>query len=233
MIARARGLSVVIPAFNAALYLGEAIASVLAEVDDRLEIIVVDDSSSDETAAIAQAHAGSGVSCIRRGRQGGAGAARNEGVAAARGPYLAFLDADDRWPAGRLRRLFAALHDAPAPDMAFGHMRHFLAAGVSPGMAARASNPPLPGYCAGAMLIRLADFRRVGMFEEDLKLGEFIGWFARACDLGLTSALVEDVVLERRIHGANLTIRRRADYGDYAQVLKRALDRRRRGVSDP
>jgi glycosyltransferase involved in cell wall biosynthesis len=77
-------ISVVIPAFNAASYLREAIASVRTEVGDRAEIIVVDDGSSDDTAAIAEAHADS-VTCIRRIRRGGAGAARNQGVAAARG----------------------------------------------------------------------------------------------------------------------------------------------------
>src|SRR6266404_1901063 len=107
-------ISVVIPAFNVASYLREAIASVRTEVGDCAEIIVVDDGSSDDTAAIAEAHADS-VTCIRRIRRRGAGAARNQGVAAARGRYLAFLDADDRWPAGRLRALASALHGAPAP----------------------------------------------------------------------------------------------------------------------
>ena len=65
-------ISVIIPAFNATSYLREAIASVRTEVGDRAEIIVVDDGSSDDTAAIAEAHTDI-VTCIRRIRRGGAG----------------------------------------------------------------------------------------------------------------------------------------------------------------
>ncbi len=223
-------LSVVIPAFNAASYLREAIASVRAEVEDRAEIIVVDDGSSDDTAAMAEAH-GDGVSCIRRHRRGGAGAARNQGVAAANGRYLAFLDADDRWPAGRLRALAGALHAAAAPRIAFGHMRQFFCPDMDPEIRRRLRCPagPTPGYCTGAMLIHREDFQRVGPFDEDLKVGEFIGWFARARDLGLASVMIEEVVLERRIHGANQTIRHRADHADYIHAVRRVLDRRRPG----
>jgi glycosyltransferase involved in cell wall biosynthesis len=231
MMAGTPQLSVVIPAFNAASHLDEAIASVVAEVEGRAEIIVVDDGSSDDTAAIADAHGDSGVSCIRRHRQGGAGAARNQGVAAARGRYLAFLDADDRWTTGRLRALEAALHAADAARIAFGHMRQFLCPRMDSQARRRLHCPaqPMPGYCAGAMLMHREDFQRVGPFEEDLKVGEFIGWFARARDLGLATVMIEDVVLERRIHGANQTIRHRADQADYLHAVKRALDRRRQG----
>ena len=225
-------LSVVIPAFNAASYLREAIASILAQAEEAVEIIVVDDASSDDTAAIAEAHDSSGVSCIRRRRQGGAGAARNQGVGLARGRYLAFLDADDRWPGGRMQPLWTALGDGPAPGIAFGHIRQFLSSEMDPEMRRQLHCPdaPAPGYCAGAMLMQREDFHRVGPFEEDLKVGEFIGWFARARDLGLATAMIQDVVLERRIHGDNQTIRHRADYADYAHALKRALDRRRLGA---
>lgn len=234
--------SVIIPAFNAAAFLPQTLASVMnqtamsdtemSEPGHRLEIIVVDDASSDGTPAIATAHAAKGVRYLRRPVQGGIGAARNSGIAMARGEYLAFLDADDLWPAGRLRLLLAALDGADAPRIAFGHMRQFLCPEMSPEIRRRLRCPaePMPGYCAGAMLLRREDFHRVGPFEEDLKVGEFIAWFARARDLGFTPAMIQEVVLERRIHGANQTIRHRADYSDYLHVLKRALDRRRPGA---
>ena len=196
-----------------------------------LEIIVVDDASSDATAAVAASYAGQGVRCLRRASQGGIGMARNEGIAAARRKYLAFLDADDLWPAGRLGLLMAALHAGSGPRIAFGHLRQFLSSDLSAELRQRLRCPtePMPGYCAGAMLLRHADFARIGPFEEGIKVGEFIGWYARTRDLGFVSAMIGDVVLERRIHGSNQTIRHRANYGDYLQVLKRALDRRRPG----
>ena len=77
------------------------------------------------------------------------------------------------------------------------------------------------------MLVRRGDFLWVGSFEEDLQVGEFIGRFARARDCGLAQVMVEQVVLERRIHESNLTRKQRPFFGDYARMLKRTLDRRR------
>ena len=229
-------LSVVIPAHNAALYLGEALDSVLAEAAGLgagrpTEIIVIDDASSDRTAEVAASYGGRGVRLISKPSQGGAGAARTSGVAAAGGDYLAFLDADDLWTRNRLQRLFAALEGAGGAGVSFGHTRQFACPRMDPALRGRLRVPPdpMPAYCAGGMLLRRADFNSVGRFSEALAVGEFIDWFARAREKGLRPVLIDDVVLERRIHGANQSVQHRQSYADYAQVLKRALDRRRLG----
>lgn len=224
-------ISVVIPVHDGAAFIGEAMATVHAQGSQPLEIIVVDDGSSDNSLAIAEAHS-PGIRGIRQ-ENAEIGAARNRGVAAARGEYLAFLDADDRWPAGRLSRLLAALAEFRSPAMVFGHVRHFLCPSLEEESRRRLHCPEgtAPGFFAGAMLVRLDDFRRVGPFEEDLRVGEFIGWLARARDCGLGEAMIEEVVLERRIHGSNHTLQRRKSFGDYAQMLKRTLDRRRSKAS--
>lgn len=220
-------VSVVIPLYNAAPFIGEALASIYGEGHPALDVIVVDDGSTDGSLAVAEERF-PGIRAIRQNRAG-IGAARNRGIAMAEGELLAFLDADDLWPAGRLAPLLAALAKLEGPGMAFGHVRHFLSPGLAPQNRSRFRCPPAPapGYCAGAMVTHLADFRRVGPFEEDLRVGEFIGWLARARDLGLASKLVNAVVLERRIHGANQTVREREAFADYALMLKRSLDRRR------
>jgi len=227
-------LSIVIPAHNAAPYLGEALESVLGETVSLgagrpAEIIVVDDASRDGTAQVAASYAGRGVRLISNPVQGGIGVARNRGVAAAGGEFLAFLDADDLWTRNRLQRLFAALEGAGSTGIAFGHTRQFACPRMDPALRGKLRVPPdpMPAYCAGGMLLRRADFNSVGRFAEGFAVGEFIDWFARAKEKGLRPALIGDVVLERRIHGTNQTIQHRQSYADYAQVLKRALDRRR------
>jgi glycosyltransferase involved in cell wall biosynthesis len=218
--------------------LAQAVESALAELSGLppgkdFEILVVDDCSTDATPDIAARYAGRGTRCLPRSAQGGIGAARNTGVAAAQGELLAFLDADDLWPAGRLAALMAALEFAGARGMAFGHTRQFACPSMSPDVRARLRVPaePIAGYCAGAMLLPRRDFLSVGAFNETLRVAEFIDWFGRARDSGLASRLIDQVVLERRIHGANQTIRHRADYSDYALALKRGLDRRRPGAA--
>jgi glycosyltransferase involved in cell wall biosynthesis len=102
-------VSVVIPAFNAAAYLGGAIDSVLAQTSRDLEVIVVDDGSSDGTPALA-ARYDSPVRWLRQDNRGVA-AARNRGIAESRGRFVAFLDADDLWRPEKLERQLAALRD--------------------------------------------------------------------------------------------------------------------------
>jgi glycosyl transferase family 2 len=95
---RSATVSVIIPAFRAARYIGEAIDSVLAQTFTDVEIIVINDASPD-TPELEQAleRFGGRVKYLKRDTNGGPGAARNTGILAARGTYLAFLDGDDYW----------------------------------------------------------------------------------------------------------------------------------------
>jgi glycosyltransferase involved in cell wall biosynthesis len=104
-------VSVVIPAWNAASYLRRAIESVLRQTVRPREIIVVDDGSTDNTAAIAAEYA-SGVTCLRQAHQG-LSVARNEGVTRSASDWVAFLDADDEWLPTKLERQLAILRDYP------------------------------------------------------------------------------------------------------------------------
>jgi len=94
-------LSVIVPCYNMGRFLPEAVESVLAQGHPELQIIVVDDGSTDDTAACVRAlpHP---VEYIRQDNRGPA-AARNRGIRAARHDVLGFIDADDLWPPGKLR----------------------------------------------------------------------------------------------------------------------------------
>jgi glycosyltransferase involved in cell wall biosynthesis len=98
-------VSVVIPAYNRERMLRRALASVLAQRPAPAEVIVVDDASSDGTAAVAEAM---GARVVRHESNRGEGAARNSGIAAASQPWVALLDSDDEWLPGHLAALWAA-----------------------------------------------------------------------------------------------------------------------------
>lgn len=225
-------VSVVVPAHNAARFLGEALDSILAQTSGRMEIVVVDDGSTDATGAVARGYADRGTLCVPVPERRGIGAARNLGIRTATGDYLAFLDADDLWTPTRTAVLAAALTAAAKPSIAVGRVEQFLCPSLSPEQRAQYRVPPeAPAYLAGGVLVRRADFLAVGAFDESLTLGEFVDWFGRARQAGLGEIQVADVVLRRRIHGANHTLRHRVSARDYLEVARRELARKREAIS--
>lgn len=104
-------VSVIIPAFNAQNTLERAATSVLGQTHDRIEVIIIDDGSTDDTARIAAAIAARDSRCTLIGHDtnSGAAAARNTGIDGANGDYVAFLDADDAWHPDKLQRQLTAM----------------------------------------------------------------------------------------------------------------------------
>src|SRR5206468_12431473 len=191
-------------------------------------LLVVDDGSKDETATIVSQYSGSGVRLIQQPPRGAA-PARNAGVRLARHQLLAFLDADDLWTSTKLERQCAELQSDPTLDMVFGYVRQFVSPDVEAARRARlrCPNESIPGYLAGTMLIRRESFERVGLFETEWGIGEFLAWYARAQLLGLREKMLSAVLLERRLHSANQGVLKRCDRSDYVRILKKILDRRR------
>jgi glycosyltransferase involved in cell wall biosynthesis len=141
-------VSIVIPCYNQAAYLPESVASALAQSHRPVEVIVVDDGSTDATAAVALRHGG--VKCLRQANRGLAHA-RNAGLAAARGRCLVFLDADDRLHPEAVARGVRALAGQPAAALAFGRARVIDAEGRE--MFTAPETAPLPGNDGYAALL--------------------------------------------------------------------------------
>jgi len=221
-------ITVVIPAFNAVRYLAEAIDSIRAQGAFALEILVVDDGSTDGTAELASG-LGADVRVIRQ-PNGGAAAARNTGIAAASGDLVGFLDADDLWPPGRLALLVGYLRERPGLSMVVGRIQIVRATGPDGHESALApAGPPWHAPSFGAGLFRPEVFTQVGALDATLPAGEDLDWFIRAREQDVPTAVVEETTLWYRLHGENLTsgadpIRRRM-----LLALKRSLDRRRQG----
>jgi glycosyltransferase involved in cell wall biosynthesis len=122
-------VSVIIPAYNAESFIDDAIRSVLGQTYSELEIIVVDDGSTDGTGARVAAYAPR-VQCIRHARSsGGASAPRNTGLRHTTGEHISFLDADDIMLPDRVERRVAFLSEHPDVGLVFSDYRNFSAAG--------------------------------------------------------------------------------------------------------
>ncbi len=214
-------VSVIVPARNAEAFLAEALASVFVNAVVPLEVIVVDDGSIDRTFEVA----GNFPAIVLQQPPRGVAAARNTGIARATGDFIAWLDADDRWPPGRLAPALDLFAARPEVDVVYGLVREFDDRG-SGGEGARRTQP---GRLPGSMVIRGESLRAVGGFDEQLDVAEFMDWLVRAKRLGLREAQLDIVCVERRLHCGNLGLVARDRRSDYLRVVVRslALDRKR------
>jgi glycosyltransferase involved in cell wall biosynthesis len=174
-------VSVIIPCYNQAHFLGEAIQSVLYQGYSNFEIIVVDDGSTDGTREVASTYAGedSRVKLITQQNRGLAGA-RNRGLAESRGEYVVFLDSDDRLLAEALEVGVGELESHPGCAFVWGRCR-FIAADGSPILRLEQErvegDPHIELLRAGPILVPAVVYRRsifevVGGFDESYRAAE-------------------------------------------------------------
>ena len=216
-------VSVIIPVFNGQQYLSEAIDSVLDQTYSNLEIIAVDDGSTDESSRILISY-GSRIRYLHQNNQGTA-SARNSGVHSANGSILAFLDQDDLWVRDKLKRQVEILKESAATQVVFGMVQQFISPEMSPAFRARIRCPAqaVSGYLPSVMLIRKEAFLEIGYFNSKWRLGEWADWYMRCTRSNLPKEIVPAVVAKRRLHSNNKGLVMAANRKEYIGVLRAGM----------
>jgi len=224
----APAVSVIVPVFNGAKFLAAALDSIAAQDHRPIEVIAVDDGSTDATPQILAAR--SEVRVIRQDNQGPS-VARNVGVAHARGDVIAFLDGDDLWRPDKLAKQVGDLTAHTGHGYNICLCRYFLEPGIEqpkwvvPGFY----DSPRVAYLPSALVVRRRTLEAIGGFDPGLRLGEDLDWFARAMERNTPHAVLREVLLDRRIHGGNLSFELDASMRGALDSVRRAVMRRRRG----
>ena len=209
-----RAVSVIMPAHDAAAFVGEAIDSVLAQTFSDWELLVVDDGSTDGTAEVVAAYDDPRLRLLAIEHTGLPAVARNRGLAASESRYVAFLDADDLWRPQKLARQVAVADSRPEVGLVhtnFERLRDGVLEPIVPVAGLTESGPQFVRLAVGnyiansSVLIRRDILTRHGAFDEDPRLRgteDFELWLRLAPHT--TFAYVDEPLLVYRLHTSNL-----------------------------
>lgn len=219
-------VSVIIPVYNGEAFLSETLESVLSQDYPAIEVIVIDDGSSDGSAAILKGFA-TQLTLIKQPNKGVA-ASRNTGMAAANGRYLAFIDQDDLWLPEKTRLQVQLLEAHPEIDYVLSRQHFFLQQGTQ-----RPSwfKPDLlrgdhTGYVPGAFLGRKAVFEKVGGFDTHYRSGgDDMAWFFKAKDMQIPMMHMPEPLLLKRVHGGNASGNVKAIHKEFLHIVRQSISR--------
>jgi len=214
-------VTVVVPVYNGAAYIAEALGSVLGQSPAPEEVIVVDDGSTDDTQRIVTSLP---VTYVRQNNAGPA-AARNVGIEMAKGDLIAFIDADDLWPDDKLARHLVEFAADSSLDAVLG--RYQLWALSDEGEGFVKVGAPAMGVNLGAGVYRRRLFADLGPLKPEAVPSEDVEWYLRIRESGAHLKHVDDVTLEYRLHSTNITGDRNNANRAFLEVLGDSIRRRR------
>jgi glycosyltransferase involved in cell wall biosynthesis len=171
-----------------------------------VEILVVDDGSTDGTPEVADRY-GAQVRYFRQENRGSA-SAKNRGLNAARGDFVAFLDADDVWHAEKLARQRRWLGDRRGLVLCFTSFQHFWMSELLEEAERNRGGPlsePCSAWSISTLLAPREAFDRLGQFQDGLRGNENMLWFLAAATAGATIEVLPDILMQRRFHRENDT----------------------------
>lgn len=219
-------VSVIMPVYNGELYLSEAIESILAQTYRSIEIIAVDDGSTDNSAQVVRKYGD--VRYFYQTNQG-VTAARNAGISHARGDMIAFLDQDDMWPPHKLTTQVNYMLEHPEVGFVLARQRLFIEPETKKPSWLKEETllNNQVGYLPGTFLVRRSVFEQIGVFDLAYRIGSDADWIARARDAGVTMVILQEVLLDRRIHNQNQSAQVGIMHPELVKLLKASIDRRR------
>jgi glycosyltransferase involved in cell wall biosynthesis len=198
-------VSVIMPIYNGEQYVAQALESLCRDAYRPIEVIAVDDGSSDNSARIIRQYAN--VLYVYQANEGVA-AARNKGITFSRGEIIAFLDCDDIWMPNRLTATVSFFQQHPETGYVLGKQMMFVDpdCDVPRWIKSEWLTDPQDASNTGVLAARRVTFDLVGLFNKEI-VGEDTEWLLRANEAGIPKARLPEVVLYRRIHGENLCMR--------------------------
>lgn len=224
-------VSCIVPVYNGERYLAETLTSIVAQTYSPIEIIVVDDGSTDGTEGVV-GQFGPAVRLVRQ-ENAGTPTARNTGILQSQGDFIGFLDADDLWHPEKITHQMSRFASQPELQLCFTYIQNYW----SPETPAHQRNlderllKPLPGYVCPTMLYRRELLDTVGLFNAALQHASEPDWILKAASLSVRIELLPEVLVRRRLHPTSRSATKsRNVHDEYLHLLKACLDHKRSGI---
>lgn len=217
-------VSVVLPVYNGEKFIAEAIRSVFVQKYEPLELIVVNDGSTDQSEKCLEEFEGK-LTLINQ-KNSGPSSARNAGIETANGEYVAFIDADDVWVPGNLSFHMNQFTKYKNLEISIGLTSKLEFESSIEVDVEQAKKKAFLHLVMGASLMKKSVFKDVGLFDEELILGQDTDWFLRAKELEKKMAIGKDLVLFYRKHQHNRTNDKTKANFYLFKILKKAKDRK-------
>lgn len=199
-------VTVIIPVYNAERFLESALNSVFSQTySSKLQVVVVDDGSTDNSSTIAKNFPD--VHYLHQSNKG-VSASRNTGLEIAKGDFIAFLDADDIWKPEKIKVQVSFMMENPELGISGTYAENFLESGTdTPKWFNKDTDwMMVKDYMIpSTMMVEKSVFNKIGEFDVNLRSGEDTDWLWRAKESGIKSDIIENVLVRRRFHGANLS----------------------------
>ncbi|MFT4847773.1 MAG: glycosyltransferase involved in cell wall biosynthesis [Sediminicola sp.] len=226
MMIKEADISVILPIYNGEKYLRDCIESIINQSTLPKEILIIDDGSIDNSAAIALQYPQLRYQKILNK---GVANARNIGLEMASFDWIAFIDQDDLWTPNSLKSRMLALENSKQAKIVIGRQKWFLDGMDSPPSWVKKEQmqDSLDGYLLGCSLIHKDLFKLYGTFNASFRFASDFDWLFRLKDADEYFHQVEDIVLEKRIHEMNESRHAKASLAELTKAIYQSVLRKR------
>jgi len=217
-------VDIIVPVYNCEKFICEAINSILLQTWKDFQIIVVDDGSTDRSAALVKEmqQTDKRIKLIQPGKQG-LSATLNTGIRNSKAAFVAFLDADDLWEQTKLEKQMKILLEQEKISACFTQIKEFETfENPDEVQTYRARDKALNGVAKLSFVGRRSLFEQFGLFADKTTTGDFVQWFSPIINAGSKYIIIPEVLAYRRIHDDNFT--RNIKPTDYLRIIKAHLD---------
>lgn len=223
-------ITVIVPFFQAEKYIAETIESILTQTYAPQEILLVNDGSTDQSMEILKQY--KTLRILENPSNMGQSATLNRGINAASQPWLSFLDADDLWHPNKLEKQWIRIlqdETNATSKLYFTHIEQF----VSPELPVEEQqkvdikHPIIAGIAKTTLLTHKSVFDRTGLFDTQWKIGDFVDWYVRCKEIGITDVIIGEVLARRRLHTSNMSRQLLDQRNMFAKIMMASLHRRK------